>query len=139
MILLDTNVISEIHASNPNPKVLAWFEAVADQSLYLSAITEAELWSGIAAMADGKAKATKAAVIAELLQEDFADRLLPFESRAARAFGEIFQRRKRLNGKDDPVDCQIAAIAKVHGLKLATRNVKDFDGCGIEIINPWDR
>lgn len=88
MILLDTNVISEIHSSNPNPKVLVWFESVAGQSLYLSAITEAELWSGIAAMADGKAKATKAAVIAELLQEDFADRRLPFESRAAHAFGE---------------------------------------------------
>jgi toxin FitB len=89
MILLDTNVISEIHTSNPKPGVLAWFESVADQSLYLSAITEAELWSGVVAMADGKAKATKAAVIAELLQEDFADRRLPFDSRAARVSGYI--------------------------------------------------
>lgn len=137
MILLDTNVISELMKPAPDPAVARWVESVSAQTLYLSTITAGELWSGLFNMADGKRKASQEAVITELLEEDFADLVLPFDIQAARAFGEIYQARRRLNGKKQELDCLIAAIAKVNNLKLATRDVQDFEGCGLEIINPW--
>lgn len=137
MILLDTNVISELLRPVPDLTVSRWVESVSTQMLYLSTITAGELWSGVYNMDDGKRKSLQMAVIGELLQERFADRVLPFDNHAAHAYGEIYQTRRKLNGKEKELDCQIAAIAKVYNLKVATRDVQDFEGCGIDLINPW--
>ena len=137
MILLDTNVISELMKPNPGSAVKLWVESASAQTFFLSSITAGELWSGVFNMANGKRKVLQAAVIAELLEEDFADRILPFDIHAARTYGEIYQARKKFNGKQKELDCQIAAIAKTHNFKIATRDTQDFEGCGVEIINPW--
>ena len=137
MILLDTNVISELMKPNPDAAVTLWVGSVSTQTLYLSTITAGELWSGLFNLEDGKRKTLQAAVITELLEEDFSGRILPFDDRAARIYGEIYQARRKLNGKKKELDCQIAAIAKVHNLKVATRDLHDFEDFGIEIVNPW--
>ena len=123
--------------SDPDPAVTRWVGSVSTQTLYLSTITAGELWSGLFNLEDGRRKTLQAAVIAELLDEDFSDRVLPFDDRAARIYGEIYQARRKLNGKKKELDCQIGAIAKVHNLKVATRDVHDFEDFGLEIVNPW--
>lgn len=138
MILLDTNVISELMSGRePSRVVEAWFDSVSTIPLYLSTITETELLRGVAAMPVGKRRGLREAEISEMLNEDFADRILVYDSRAARAYAEIEAHRRSIGRPIAIFDCQIAAIAKVHGFKLATRNVADFEECGFEIINPW--
>ena len=137
MILLDTNVVSELMRLNPNPKVMAWFETVEGEELLISAITEAELWFGVCALPKGKRRNSLEKQIAAMLADEFAGNSLPFESTAAYAYGSILSGRMALGRPISHEDCQIAAIAQVTAMKLATRNVRDFEQCGIDLINPW--
>ena len=137
MILLDTNVISEQMRLQPSPIVESWFDKIAGNTIYLSAVTEAELLSGIATMPNGKAKTLRAAKADHILRNIFNDQILPFESKAAVFYAEIFALRKSIGRPISVLDCMIAAIAKANGCKLATRNVADFEKCGVEIIDPW--
>ena len=138
MILLDTNVISELMSGRkPSPAVVAWFDSVSSSPLYLSTITETELLRGVAAMPAGKRRNLRATEINEMLNEDFSGNILVYDSRAARAYAEIEAHRRSIGRPIQIFDCQIAAIAKVHNLKIATRNVADFEHCGLDIINPW--
>lgn len=138
MILLDTNVISELMRGDPSPTVLAWFGSHAAAELYISAITEAELRAGIAFLATGQRRDRLQSALEGMIQEDFPGRVLPFDSDAARAYAEIAARRRAAGRPIAEADCQIAAIAKAAAAPVATRNVKDFDGCGVEVVNPWD-
>ena len=137
MILLDTNVISELMRTEPSELILAWFKSNSNEQLVLSSITEAELLRGINILPEGRLKAFKSKLLSEFLLIDFAGLILPFESQAASHYAEIFASRKTLGRPISTFDCMIAAIAKANGSKLATRNISDFEQCGLEIINPW--
>ena len=137
MILLDTNVISEPARPKPAEAVLRWFDKFESSGFCLSSVTEAELRRGIATMPEGKSKQAKLALLINILQVDFAGLILPFESKSAIFYAEIFAHRKTIGRPISVLDCMIASIAKANDCKLATRNVADFEMCGLEIINPW--
>lgn len=139
MIILDTNVISEMmkpgHARSP--VVASWFRASALTALFLSTPAIAELRAGVEVLPDGARKQAIDGAIATLLAQ-FEGRILPFGLDAAWAFGEIVARRRRTGRPtSDPFDLQIAAIARVAGMAVATRNVMDFQECGVEVVDPW--
>ena len=137
MILLDTNVVSEIMRPVVDPHVAEWVSVQFVPEVFTTAITEAEIFKGIEIMAHGKNRRELLEVAQAYFHEDMASCILPFDSAAARKFAEIFANRKRMGRQIQPLDAQIAAIAKEHGATLATRNTGDFVGCGVELINPW--
>ncbi len=138
MILIDTNVISELMRPQPDPAVLDWFDRQTASDLVLSAVTEAELLGGAALLPEGRRRAQLTAAIVAMIEQDFAGRVLPFDSAAARAYAVILAARRAAGRQIAQADCQIAAIARTAGASLATRNVRDFAGCGIEVVNPWE-
>lgn len=138
MILVDTNVISELMRTEPSSLVLSWFGTQDASALFLSAITEAELRTGVSILPMGQRRERLMAAIDAVIDEDFADRVLPFDSEAAKSYVGIAAARRVAGRPIADVDCQIAAIALATGATVATRNVKDFDGCGVPVINPWD-
>ena len=138
MILLDTNILSELMRPAPEVAVEQWLADQPVASVFISAITEAELRYGLALMPPGKRRSALAAEIENMLGEDFSGRILPFDSPAAVAFAEIAAERRQAGRPISQADAQIAAIARSRGAALATRNVPDFEECGVEVINPWD-
>jgi predicted nucleic acid-binding protein len=139
MILLDTNILSELMRPTPEAAVEQWLADQPQARVFISTITEAELRYGVALMPSGKRQAALAAEIEGMMGEDFSGRILPFDSPAAVAFAEIAAQRRQAGRPISQADAQIAAIARSRGAALATRNVPDFEGCGVEIINPWTR
>jgi hypothetical protein len=137
MILLDTNVVSEIMRPSPDPWVGAWMSAQPVPDLFTTAINEAEIFKGIEIMAHGKKRRELVELAEAFFHVDMASRILPFDSAAAHWFAEIFALRKRAGRMVQPLDLQIAAIARQHGAVIATRNIDDFSGAGVELINPW--
>ncbi len=137
MIILDTNVVSELMRPSPNPTVEQWVATRPAARLFFSAVGEAELRYGVAIMAVGRRQAALASAIEAMLREDFAGRVLPFDSDAARAYAEIAASRRAAGRPVAQADSQIAAIARSRGMALATRNVRDFGDMGIDILDPW--
>jgi predicted nucleic acid-binding protein len=137
MILLDTNILSELMRPASEKSVEQWLADQPDASVFISAITEAELHYGVALLPAGKRRSALATVIEDMLREDFTGRILPFDSAAAVAFAEIAATRRQAGRPIAQADAQIAAIAWSRGAALATRNVSDFEGCGIDVVNPW--
>ena len=137
MILLDTNVVSELMRPEPDQAVLRWFANHASIDLYLSAIAEADLRRGAAMLPAGKRRDQLMAAIDAMIAEDFAGRILPFDSAAAQAFVLVFLERRAAGRPISFADCQIAATARAQGAAIATRNTADFAGCGIAVIDPW--
>lgn len=137
MILLDTNVVSEIMRPAPDARVAAWVTAQSVPAVFTTAITEAEILKGIEITASGRKRRELLEVAQAYFHVDMASRILPFDSAAAHRFAEIFAARKRMGHQIQPLDAQIAAIAKEHRAVLATRNINDFSECGIELIDPW--
>ena len=136
MVVLDTNVISEMMQATPEVKVKSWLARQHSGDLHLTAITEAELRYGLAIMPQGKRR-RELAVILEKILDDFKTLILPFNSPAALAYSEIAAQRRTVGLSVQNFDCQIAAIARSVGADIATRNIKDFEGCDIGIIDPW--
>lgn len=137
MILLDTNVLSELMKPNPAAPLVAWVGKQPTSELFTSAITEAEIFYGIEILSKGKRREGLLAAAEAMFTEDFAGRVYSFESVAARQFSQIVAHRRKLGRPINHADAQIAAIARVHNAKLATRNATDFAECGIDIIDPW--
>lgn len=137
MILLDTNVISETMRPDPNTRVAAWMMAQSVSDLATTAITQAEILKGIEMMPLGKKRGQLLEVAQAYFHVDMASRILSFNSAAAHRFAEIFAHRRKIGRQIQPLDAQIAAIAREHHAALATRNIDDFTDCGIELINPW--
>ena len=137
MILLDTNILSELMRPAPDPAVEQWLATQPDASVFISAITEAELRYGAALLLKGKRRAALTAEIEGMLEEDFGGRILPFDSLAAQAFANLTSERRQAGKPISQADAQIAAVARSRGASLATRNVADFEGCGVEVVDPW--
>ncbi len=137
MFLLDTNIISELLRPSPDPAVETWVGDHRATDLYFSAIGEAELRYGVAVLPAGQRQAALASAIEAILQEDFIDRVLPFDREAARDYADIAAMRRAAGRTVLPADSQIAAIARSRGMAVATRNVRDFEHIGIEVIDPW--
>ena len=137
MIIVDTNVVSELLRPTPEPRVEGWLAAQDGFDIYLTAISEAELRYGVAIMDNGKRRDGLADAIDRILRDDMAGRVLAFDSAAAEAYATIAASRRAAGRPIAQADCQIAAIARARGATVATRNTADFDGCGIDLINPW--
>ncbi len=135
--LLDTNVLSELLRAAPDRRVLAWFAAQAPESLFVSAVTQAEMLLGARQLPAGKRRSALEAALRAMFAEDFAGRILPFDSAAAHLYAEVVVARRTAGRPISQFDAQIAAIARHHGTKLATRNVGDFESCAVDVINPW--
>ena len=138
MIILDTNVISELMRAQPSERVLSWMSEQDGAKLYINSVTAAELHLGVALLPSGKRQGDLAKALEAMLSEDFYGRMLPFDTEAARAYATIVTRRRSLGAPISAFDAQIAAIAAIHNATLATRNTRDFVDCGIALINPWD-
>ncbi|HEY2483821.1 MAG TPA: type II toxin-antitoxin system VapC family toxin [Candidatus Binataceae bacterium] len=138
MIILDTNVLSETLRPAPADSVTRWMKAQPSTSLFTTTICEAEIFYGLALMPRGRRRARLEEAVAAIFEEDFAERILPFDSTAARAFAPIAARRRGLGRPISESDAQIAAIAHSRGATLATRNVEDLADCGIKVISPWE-
>lgn len=137
MIILDTNVVSELLRAAPAPPVETWLAGQDGADIYLTAISEGELRYGVAVLAEGRRREALAEAISGMLEEDFRDRILPFDSTAAGEYARIGAVRRAAGQPISQFDCQIAAIARAHDAAIATRNVTDFEGCGVPVIDPW--
>lgn len=137
MIVLDTNVLSELLRIAADPNVLRWVASQAPGRLYTTAVTRAEMLYGARLLPLGKRQQQLQASLAAMFDEDFASRVLPFDSAAADAYAHIAADRKQVGQPISQFDAQIAAIALANDGDLATRNVGDFKGCGVSVINPW--
>jgi len=138
MIILDTNVLSELMRPTPSPRVVAWVAKQPATELFTTSITEAEIFYGLELLAKSKRREGLLAAAEAMLAEDLAGRVLGFDSDAARAFPRIAAHRCALGRPISHADAQIAAIAQVRGAKLATRNVTDFADCGVHAVDPWN-
>ena len=137
MILLDTNVLSEMMRPAPSSIVEEWLSAQPAAGTFISAITEAELRYGLALLPNGQRQKRLLAQAEAMLAEDFADRILPFDSAAAAAYATIAATRRLAGRPISQADAQIAAIAASRGATIATRNVTDFADCGVAVLDPW--
>ena len=137
MIILDTNLVSEPLKPKPNAAVLAWLNRQAPETLYLTTITLAELRAGIEISPVGKRRTALQEATTELAAQ-FEGRVLSFDQDSAHAFGRVFASTQAAGNPIHFGDCAIAAITIRRGFVLATRNVRDYKGAGIELINPWN-
>lgn len=138
MIVLDTNVLSEVMKPAPASKVVRWLASQPPSRLFTTTITQGEILYGLALMPKGKRRSGLESAIAGMFAEDFGGRILSFDSDAAQVFSQIASVRKTMGRPITHADAQVAAIARSRGAALATRNVSDFDHCGVTVINPWD-
>ena len=138
MILLDTNVISEPQRREPNARVLDWIDAQALETLYLSAITVAELRAGIALMPAGKRRDGLHENLEKRLLPMFANRVLPFDMACTKAYAELLAKSRDAGLAVETADAFIAAVALANGFAVATRDTTPFEAAGLNVINPWD-
>lgn len=137
MIILDTNVISELMKPAPAPKVQAWAAKHLRTELFTTSVSEAEIFYGIELLGPGKRREQLTRGAEAMFAEEFAGRIIGFDSEAARIFSKILAQRRALGKPMSYADAQIAAITRVHRAKLATRNGADFRDCGVDILDPW--
>lgn len=137
MIVLDTNVISEVMRVEPDPGVLAWLDRQPPGSLFTTAVSEAEIRAGIAFLDRGRRKTGLLAAADHTFYTLFFGRVLPFDSRAALIYADIAASRRAAGRPISQADCQIAAITRSRGGSVASRDIRGFTHCGIEVISPW--
>jgi predicted nucleic acid-binding protein len=137
VFVIDTNVASELMHPAPTPTVVAWIAEYDAEEIYLTAVSEAELLYGVAIMPAGTRRNTVEAAMNRWLDLGFAERILPFDSAAARAYAEIASDRRHAGRPIGEADCQIAAISRSRDAVVVTRNVRDFEGTGVELVDPW--
>src|SRR5580700_10409839 len=138
MYLLDTNVLSAIMSPVMPAPVDTWMAATPLHLLRTTSVSQAEILAGIAILPEGRRRRGLVEAAQAVFERNFAGTMLPFDSDAAEAYAEIFAERRRAGLHTKPTDLMIAAIALSRDLSVVTRNVRDFEGCGVGVINPWD-
>jgi toxin FitB len=137
VIVVDTNVISELARLTPDPGLLCWLDSLEISDVATTAVTAAELRYGVARLPDGHRKQELTVVIRGILTEDFHGRVLPFDEGASVRYADIVAGRQRIGRPIGVADAQIAAICRDLDGILATRNTADFEETGIGLIDPW--
>lgn len=137
MIVLDTNVLSALMLREPDAIVVSWLDSLPAESVWTTAITVFEVRMGLEILPTGRRREQLEASFAKALEEDFENRVLPFDQPAAEAAGYIAAERRRAGRSVEIRDVQIAGIAKARKATLATRNVRHFEGCGVVLVNPF--
>lgn len=138
MILLDTNIVSELYKPTPHASVVTWLDTQSNDLLYLCAPVLAELRFGMERLEAGRRKEWLRTAIERLENELYPGRILPFDVTCVAAYGRLVAARQRSGRTIQQMDAFIAAIAVVNGAALATRNVEHFKGLDLELINPFD-
>lgn len=137
MIVLNTNVISEVFKPKPASAVVSWLQQQGDGAVFTTAVTRGELMYGLNLMANGQRRETLVSGLERIFAARFEGRVLPYDEAAADAYASILAQRRRMGRPTGAADAMIAGIARSRGAALATRNVRDFEDCGIELIDPW--
>jgi len=137
VIVLDTNVISELFKPAPDANVLSWVENLPSGALYTTAVTRGELFYGLLRMPNGKRKEVLRQKLVRLFDRLLAGHVIAYDGAAADAYAELATRRRQLGRPIAAADAMIAGIVRSRGARLATRNVRDFEDCGIALIDPW--
>lgn len=138
MILLDTNVVSEVMAPTPAPRVVEWLDARDASILYVSSVTIAEIRYGLNLLPGGRRRRDLEARLLSFLALGLDQRVLAFDVAAAELYASLMAHRRRQGRPLASLDGQIAAIARSRKMAVATRNVRDFEDCGVEILNPFE-
>jgi len=138
MIVLDTNVISEVVKPSPSAQVVEWLNVQESSDLYVTAITLGEISYGVQVLPDGDRRTSLSRAISQFVDQAFGDRVLVFDRESAHEYGQVMAGRRKLGRPLTAPDGQIAAITRRHRFQLATRNLGDFEECGIGLINPFD-
>ena len=138
MIILDTNVISELMKATPDQHVVAWLDRQDAMMLFTTSITIAEIIYGLDVLPPGKRRDYLDAAFNQVLTEAFKHRVLIFDEPAAHIYGKLMGRRKAAGHPLSVLDGQIAAIARAHQMSLATRNTRDFIDCELNLMNPFE-
>lgn len=137
MIVLDTNVLSELIKQAPDQRVMRWIDSLDTASVFTTAVTAAEMLYGVARLPDGRRRQQLSDAVHGLLEDDLYGHIEPFDERAATHYAELVSARDRAGRPIGVSDGQIAAICRNLGATLATRNVSDFEGTGIDLVDPW--
>ncbi len=138
MILLDTNVVSEVMKTRPAEAVVAWLNGQDSEKLYVSAITVGEIAYGLRILPDGERRSGLPERFERFVALAFDQRVLVYDESAARIYGELMGDRREIGLPMSVPDGQIAAIARLNHLAVATRNVPEFEHCGIDVLNPFE-
>lgn len=137
-IILDTNVISELIQPMGSNIIREWLASQNGASLYTTSITQAEILYGIQILPEGQRRQKLLDGASIIFEHYLPERILAFDQKAAELYSQIAAKRKQLGRPISQFDAQIAAICRVHQATLATRNIRDFLDCGIDLINPWE-
>jgi predicted nucleic acid-binding protein len=137
VILLDTNVVSAFMQRDVNPALLAWLDSLPPESVWTTSITVLEVKMGLELLAGGRRRVMLEDAFTKMLEDDFEDRVVPFDTAAALAAGRIGAERRRAGRSVEVRDLQIAGIAAARRATIATRNIRHFDGLGLPLIDPW--
>jgi predicted nucleic acid-binding protein len=138
MFVLDTNVLSAMMILDPPLQVMSWVNSQDEELLFTTSITQAEIFSGLAVMPQGRRRRDLEAAAEEIFANEFAGRVLPFDTTTTAAYADLFAARRRIGKPTAPMDLTIASIARSHGASVVTRDAGGFEGCGLAVINPWD-
>ena len=136
-IVLDTNVVSELRRTTPNPNVFQWAAQQPSETLYITTVTEAELWYGMELLPASRYRRELTESTRRMINDFFDQRILSFDSDAAQVYAEIRASRRLAGRVIGELDCMIAAIAKANEAAVATRDTGGFENCGVEVVNPW--
>jgi predicted nucleic acid-binding protein len=137
VIVLDTNVVSEFMKTSPAVRVAKWLASHAHARIFTTSVTQAEIFFGLEIMPQGRKRDALYRAAAAMFKDKFAGHVLAFDGDASHIFAAIAAARKRTGQPIGQFDCQIAAIARLHGAAIATRDLRDFADCGVELIDPW--
>jgi hypothetical protein len=137
LILLDTNIISEVMRTAPDPRVICWLNGADAGILHVSTISIAEILYRLDLLPAGRRRVGMEEQVEAFLLKGFSQRIISFDEGAARHYGPLMADRRRAGRPMAAPDGQIAAIARSRAMALATRNIRDFEACGLALINPW--
>ena len=137
MFVFDTNIVSATMTPRPSPEVRTWMSRHDRDLFFTTTIVQAEILSGLAVLPEGRRRGDLLALATAMFAEDFEDRILPFDSKAAEIYAILFAARRRAGKPSSAQDLMIAAIARSHGATVVTRDTGGFEGCGLTIVNPW--